>query len=164
MRDPGRGRHRGLIPGFRRGALVASVLLLLLGGGVGCLGDPPPPTDPELAEALGLAPSTSIHTVHLVDRSGRVGVFPATLEVAGEAVVQFRTRDARVYGVRFLLAEMNSAQRDFLSEGGQGASPPLVEEGARFVVSLQGAPEGRYPFIVEGQGDPGEGEIRLRRP
>lgn len=145
--------------------MAASVLFLLLLAGVpGCLGDPPPPTDPELAEALGLAPSTPIYTIHLADRSGRVGVFPATLEVEGEAVVQFRTRDARVYGVRFLLAEMSSATRDFLSEGGQGSSPPLVEEGARFVVSLQGAPEGRYPFIIEGQGDPGQGEIRLRRP
>jgi hypothetical protein len=146
----------------RRGLLALA--LLLLGGATGCLREPPPPSDPELAEALGLPADTPIHAVELVDRSGQVGVFPSTLALTSGSVVQFRTRDRRTYGVRFLVAEMSSAQRDFLSERGQVSSPPLVEEGARFVVTFQEAPAGRYPFVVEGQGSPGHGEIVVTGP
>lgn len=171
LRNPGSGGCHGVIlagePSFRRtpwrgggrlGALILAAGMFLSG----CLREAPPPSDPELAEALGLSPRTPIHRISLADREGRIGVFPSVLEIGARDVVQFRAEDRRVYGIRFLEAEMSSASRDFLADRHQLASPPLVEAGARFVVSFEGAPEGIYPFLVEGSGGSQRGEIRLR--
>ncbi len=137
------------------------LVIALLGVLPGCLREPPPPTDPALAEALGLAPSTPIYRVDLVDRGGRVGVFPVGLDLVPGAVVQFVTRDRRVYSVHFERDGVPSQGWAFLDAAGQTASPPLVEEGARFVVSFEGAPPGTYRFRIQGQGEAAEGELRL---
>jgi hypothetical protein len=64
--------------------------------------------------------------------------------------VEFFTEDRRVRTVSFLLDSLNAEQSAFLRSSGQDRSPPLVELETRFVVSFQGAPPGRYPFLVEG--------------
>jgi hypothetical protein len=146
---PGSVRHRTRFP----------LALLLPGMLAGCLGEGPPPTDPELAEALGLPPATPVHRVTLSGRGDTTRVLPSLVRVAPGALVQFVTADRRVYSVRFDLDALPPEAREFLRESRQEASPPLVQEGARFVVSLEGAPPGRYPFRVEGYGPTVEGWI-----
>jgi hypothetical protein len=162
---PGRAARSASTGWFRPGgprfpgAWVVAVVLAA--AAPGCLREPPPPTDPELVEALGLDPGTPVYRVDLVDRSGRIALFPSAHEVVPGALVQFVTRDRRVYSVHFERDGVPPGGWAFLDAAGQTASPPLVEEGARFVVSLVGAPGGTYRFRVEGQGRTGHGELRV---
>jgi len=138
--------------------------LLLLLGATGCLREPPPPTDPELAEALGLPPGTPVHRVTLSGRGEDTRILPTLVRVRPGDLVQFVTVDRRVYAIRFELDAMAPESLDFLRVTGQEGSPPLATEGARFVVSLEGAPEGSYPFRVEGYGTGVEGTILVESP
>jgi hypothetical protein len=140
--------------------MLAGTLLLASG----CLRDTPPPSDPELAEALGLPAGTPVHRVDLADRSGRIGLFPPAHRVVPGALVQFVTRDRRVYSIHFLREAMDPVAWAFLEETGQASSPPLVEEGARFVLTFEGAPEASYPFEVRGQGEAARGQVTVAPP
>jgi hypothetical protein len=179
-----RGRRRRVIPGPRASrsrpsgprlsgprlsgprpsswSLAAAALAAL--GGVACGTEFSPPSDPELAEALGLPPRTPIYRFDLADRQGSVGLFPAEWDIAEGGVVQFVTRDPRVYSIHFERTGMSAAAWQFLEALGQESSPPLTREGARFVLSFEDAPPGPYPFRVEGQSEPVRGEIRVRGP
>lgn len=137
------------------------LLVLVLITAAGCLREPPPPTDPELAEALGLPSGTPIHRVTLSGRGEQTRVLPTFLRVRVGDLVQFVAADRRVYAVRFDLDALAPETLDFLRSTGQEGSPPLSVEGARFVVSLEGAPEGSYPFRVEGYGPGVEGTIMV---
>jgi hypothetical protein len=164
-RDTGSPRgtppSRGTGPWWRiPGSLSRSLAFLLLGLVLaGCLREPAPPTDPELAESLGIDPRTPVHRVDLVDREGRITLFPPILRVEEGHLVQFVTRDRRAYSVRFLRGEVSQEGWRFLEGRTQSASPPLVSEGDRFVVTFEGAPAGSYPFEVVGQGQEARGEI-----
>jgi plastocyanin len=166
MRNAGGG---GLIrgSGTTRSLLscrLSLLVLLLLLGAAGCLREPPPPTDPELAEALGLPAGTPIHRVTLSGRGEDTRVLPTLLRVRPGDLVQFVTVDRRVYAVRFDLDALAPEPLGFLRATGQEGSPPLATEGARFVVSLEGAPEGAYPFRVEGYGLGVDGMILVESP
>jgi hypothetical protein len=152
---PGPRPHRFLPPPALH--LLAGTLVLL--GLHGCLREAPPPTDPELAEALGLPLGTPIHRVTLSSRGEGARVLPTAVRVQPGALVQFVAADRRVYAVRFRLDALAPEALEFIRTTGQEGSPPLGREGARFVVSLLGAPDGRYPFQVEGYGPTVEGEI-----
>jgi hypothetical protein len=137
------------------------LLLALLGG---CLPPPPAETDAELVEALGLPPQTPVVRLDLADRAGAIGVFPSERTLPEGAVVQFVTRDARVYSIHFDEAALSPEGWEFLERTGQSSSPPLVDRGVRFVLSFAGAPPGIYPFRVEGQGRRAEGRLVVVDP
>lgn len=152
---PAPSPHRFLPP--RALHLLAGILVLV--GSPGCLREAPPPTDPELAEALGLPPGTPIHRVTLSSRGEGARVLPTAVRVQPGALVQFVAADRRVYAVRFRMDALAPDAHEFIRTTGQEGSPPLGQEGARFVVSLVGAPDGRYPFQVDGYGPTVDGEI-----
>ncbi|TVP43926.1 MAG: hypothetical protein EA350_12680 [Gemmatimonadales bacterium] len=156
----GAARRLGFRPGTVGGCMAGLALLVLSA----CSTEFPPPSDPELAEALGLPPRTPIYRFDLADRQGTVGLFPAQWEIADGGVVQFVTRDPRVYSVHFERGAMSADAWQFLEASGQESSPPLTSEGARFVLSFEDAPPGVYPFRVEGQSQTARGEIRVRGP
>jgi len=178
VRDPQRlwGRHGRVTSISRRGTVECGprhaprwgrrvvLALLLLAPAVACGSESPPPSDPELAEALGLPPRTPIYRFDLADRQGVVGLFPAEWEIPDGGVVQFVTRDPRVYSIHFERGAMSAEAWRFMQESGQESSPPLTREGARFVLSFEDAPPGAYPFRVEGQSETARGEIRVRDP
>ncbi|CAN5815167.1 hypothetical protein BH23GEM11_BH23GEM11_15070 [soil metagenome] len=145
---------------------IAAVVVLALPTLVlaACDTDFPPPSDPELAEALGLPPRTPIYRFDLADRQGAVGLFPGEWEISQGSVVQFLTRDPRVYSIHFERGSMSAEAWGFLEASGQESSPPLTREGARFVLLFDDAPPGIYPFRVEGQARAARGEIRVRDP
>lgn len=156
-RNPRVGSSRRALPGFVPGLLLGAGLLA-------CEPEPSPPSHPELREALGLGDRTPIHQVLLSGRGDRTRLLPAELTVAPGDVVQFRVVDRRVHLLRFRLDELGDDERGYLEATRQAAFPPLTERDARLVLTFRGAPEGDYPFLVEGYGDPVEGRIRVREP
>lgn len=120
--------------------------------------DPALVPDSTLRAELGLTDADRVHT--LVLRGGeQEEVTPGTVEILEGDWVQFSAADWRVHEVRFEADSLSLPARSFLEESDQGASPPLVDQGDRFVVSFTGAPEGRYPFLVEGNGTPVRGVV-----
>lgn len=145
-----------------RSHMWAALLALGMVPGAGCLPEAPPPSDPELREALGIDDRTPIHQVLLSGRGDRTRILPAHLEVGPGDVVQFRVMDRRVHRVRFPLEDLAPAAREFLEATDQHSPAPLVERDARLVLTFAGAPPGIYPFWVEGYGAPVQGSIRVR--
>ena len=114
--------------------------------------------DSVLQAELGLSDRDEVHRVTLV--GGEREVFsPEEVLIPEGAWVEFVSADWRVHDIRFVLDSLSEAGRRFLEESDQVASPPLVDQGARFLVSFVGAPDGRYPFVAEGNGAPGRGVV-----
>ncbi len=79
----------------------------------------------------------------------------------GDAV-EFHTVDHRVHMIRFPADSLFAQARAFLKETGQESSPPLAFRGSRFLLLLEGAPPGRYPFLSEGHGGVMGGAVEVR--
>jgi len=104
-----------------------------------------------LRAELGLSDADRVHRMSL--RGGRAEVVePNSVELAEGDWLEFVSADWRIHAVRFEVDSLEAPARAFLEGSDQVASPPLVELDQRFVVSFGGAPEGRYPFLVEGNG------------
>jgi hypothetical protein len=114
-----------------------------------------------LQDSLGLTAEDQVHRVMLRKLNQAESLEPAELTIETGAYLEFLTRDRQVRVVSFLLDELAPAQATFLRTTGQDRSPPLVELDSRFVVSFDGAPPGRYPFIVEGSGAPARGAVSV---
>ncbi len=71
---------------------------------------------------------------------------PETARARVGDVVRFLAIDARGHAVAFQDSALTPAARDFLQRTQQLRGPPLISMGASWVVSLKGAPPGRYPF------------------
>lgn len=140
--------------------VVPCLVLLLLGG---CRPEVPPELRPDevLRAELGLTDDDEVHRVHLMGEDVEV-VTPVETSVPPRAWVEFVTTDWRVHEVRFEADSLSPEAHRFLAESDQLESPPLVDRGARFVVSFHDAPEGRYPFLVEGNRAPGRGVVVVR--
>ena len=138
-------------------------LLVTMGVAASCApGGRSPPSDPELRAELGIPAGVAIHRIDLSDSGDGTRILPRSTEIRSGDVVQFVMLDHRVHLVRFEGGGLEGNARDFLRETGQETPPPLVEQGARLVLTFEGAPVGSYPFIVDGNGLPVQGEIRVR--
>lgn len=139
---------------------LAGVTAVLLGlPGCGDANEHGP--DQLLLDSLGLEPSDAVLRVEISGAGNREAARPRVVRVPVGGFVEFRTSDPRLHSVRFLVDSLPPAAADFLRSTGQTASPPLLELGARFVVTFRGAPEGRYPYVVEGNGETGRGAVQL---
>jgi hypothetical protein len=138
------------------------LLALLLSGG--CEPPPPPPpSDLELRTELGIPDDVRIHSIALSGRGDETRIVPPSLEIRQGEVVQIVVADRRTHLIRFE-EDLDAPLRDFLQKSGQSSFPPLLERGARIVLSFAGAPPGRYSFLDEGNGPPVVGEIRVILP
>lgn len=78
---------------------------------------------------------------------GASGVIrPETARARVGDVVRFLAIDARGHAVAFQDSALAPDARAFLLGTRQLRGPPLISAGASWVVSLKGAPPGRYPF------------------
>lgn len=148
-----RNRRRGAMP---RVLVPLGACLLLV---VSCQEPNERPPDPLLRDSLGLGPDDQVWRVELGSRDNREHVEPSVVTVPPGSWVEFVTTDTRLHTILFALDSLPAPSADFLLGTGQTASPPLVEQGARFVMSFEGAPPGRYPFLVEGNGVTAAGAV-----
>jgi len=108
---------------------------------------------------LALDDEDQVFRVVLKTEDGANQVEPATLVVPPGAWVEFVTMDGWPRTVTFELDSLSGPGSELLRSTGQHASPPLLEDGARFVVAFRGAPVGRYPYRVEGSAEAARGVV-----
>ncbi|MCG6955221.1 MAG: hypothetical protein LJF04_04440 [Gemmatimonadetes bacterium] len=131
---------------------------------VGCGRDVPPPEnqpDTLLRRELGLTDQDEVHRVTLAGGASEV-LDPAETMLPPGAWVEFVTADGRIHEVSFEADSLGAEALAFMQRTDQMSSPPLVNLGQRFVVSFRDAPEGRYPFRVEGNGGPARGVVVVK--
>jgi len=157
------GRYRR----FRRPASLtgAGLLLLLLAGPLvgGCGGPPELPPDPELegARVLGLQRGARLHRVILGGRGAEEHLLPARIRAVPGDAVEFVTVDHRVHLVTFPPDSLVAPALAFLTATAQEAWLPLLSRGSRFILFLEDAPPGRYPFLSQGHGGTANGVIEV---
>lgn len=144
--------------------------LAVAGAGVVCLAlagcEPPDPAlqpDEVLQSELGLAVGDRVHRV-LLTGGETERAEPAALSIEQGALVEFLTTDWLIHEVVFERDSVGSTHWSFLQRTDQTASPPLIDKETRYVLSFEGAPSGRYPYRLEGNGTPGRGVIIVREP
>jgi plastocyanin len=143
--------------------IVGLLLLVVLGSG--CKRpDASLQPDALLRDSLGLAEQDRVHRVRLSSPENRETIEPNSVEVRPGDYVEFMTTDRRVHAISFLLDSLPAGAADFLRGTGQESSPPLLEPDARFLVTFEGAPLGRYPFLVAGNGAEARGAITVAEP
>lgn len=71
---------------------------------------------------------------------------PAAPAARAGDVVRFVSKDTRSHAIVFDAAPLAQPMRAFLEGSGQLRGPPLLSAEASWIVSLEGAPPGDYPF------------------
>jgi hypothetical protein len=107
---------------------------------------------------LDVSARSEVHRISITGGQEESAV-PREVSVPEGALVEFVTTDSWVHEVWFELDSLSLEAREFLVQSDQVASPPMVNPDSRFVISLDGAPSGRYPFRVEGSGAPTQGAV-----
>ncbi len=105
-----------------------------------------------------------MHQVTLGGRGSEEHAVPTVIQALPGDGVEFRTVDHRVHTLTFLADSLAPSLRDYLEATGQMGSPPLVSRGSRFIVRLEDAPKGRYPFETKGHGGTANGVLVVGSP
>lgn len=145
------------------GLLAFPVLFLLLAG-CSDSGAEGTGADAEALRALGLSPRATLHRVNLGGRGAEEHAVPTRILASPGDAVEFKTLDHRVHTLTFPLDSLSSEVRLFLEESEQTSSPPLVTQGSRFILNLENAPPGRYPFVSHGHGGRAVGLVQVGDP
>lgn len=133
---PGRSRGWG-----RSGAVFFACFCLIFAA---C--EPRGPAVEAGDETIHLPYGTEVHAIQLTSTRGGAPIQPDTILARPGDVIRFVAADNRGYAITFSGPEMGSAQREFLERTGQLHGPPLIQREATWLVDLEGAPAGRYPF------------------
>jgi plastocyanin len=72
---------------------------------------------------------------------------PDTIRINAGDVVRFITADRHPHAIAFEATQLAPALEEFLRRTSQLRGPPLITEGASWIVSFADAPAGTYPFI-----------------
>lgn len=89
----------------------------------------------------------AVHEVRITGTGASDSLEPARLEAETGDVIRFVAADRRPHAVAFAVDSLSPAVRQYLDRTHQLRGPPLVNEGAAWVVALDQAPPGRYPFL-----------------
>lgn len=156
MRRPG---PRGLSP-----SPVLSRLILVMTALAGCEAPPDLPPEQILQDSLGLTLQDRVQVVEVRHARGGEIADPDSVALRPGEWVDFRTGDAHPRVVSFLLDSLPPEARDLLQRRGVTVSPPLAAASVHWPVPFDSAPPGRYPYRVEGSGEPGAGVVVVLPP
>jgi plastocyanin len=125
-----------------------------------CQAPPDPAFRPDsvLQAELGLTLEDRVYRVR-VSGGERERADPARISIEHGSYVEFVTTDWLIHEVIFELDSLSSDGHAFLERTNQLASSPLIEPDARYVLAFEGAPPGRYPYRLRGNGGEGRGVI-----
>ena len=130
-----------------------------------CEPRPDPDTLPDevLQAELGLTATDRVHRVRLTGGETE-SADPVMISIEPGSHVEFVTTDWLIHEVLFEQDSLVGEQWTFLQQNDETASPPLIDKESRYLLSFVGAPAGRYPYRIEGNGDPGRGVIIVASP
>jgi|CeladaMinimDraft_18_1061708.scaffolds.fasta_scaffold00061_35 plastocyanin len=94
-----------------------------------------------------LPPGARVHEVRVGGAAPAAELEPDTVRARPGDVVGFTAVAHGMHAVAFDAPALAPEAGAFLSETRQLRGPPLVKAGATWVVSLDGAPPGTYPFV-----------------
>jgi plastocyanin len=89
---------------------------------------------------------TSLHDVVIAGSGSVDSIAPLELEARPGDAVRFTIEDHRPHAIAFQADAVSGPVREYLERTEQLRGPPLVTRGAAWVVVLEDAPPGRYPF------------------
>lgn len=98
----------------------------------------------------------SVHEIRVTGAGARDSLDPATVQAAPGDALRFVVEDRRPHAFTFTMESLAEPVREYLEDTGQLRGPPLVNEGAAWVVLLEDAPAGRYPFHCRSHDASGE--------
>jgi len=136
-------------PGFARWAGPGVSFLACFILAAACEAPPQlqPPAELELEDrTVLLERGAEIVDIRLRSPSTGDPVLPDSVDARPGDVLRFIAADALVHAVAFDDSALSPEQHAFLESTGQLRSPPLLAVGSSWVVSLEAAPPGRYPF------------------
>lgn len=140
MRDvaPGRLRRRS---GVVIGALLGLIAPLALGG---C--DAVSRGSTIALDSAEVSIDGGVHEIRVSGAGAQDSIAPATVEATSGDALRFVIEDRRPHAFAFTTESLAEPVREYLERTGQLRGPPLVNQGAEWVVLLEDAPAGRYPF------------------
>jgi plastocyanin len=71
---------------------------------------------------------------------------PPSVQARAGDVVRFEADDGHNHAILFDAPQLSQQMHDFLERSGQLGGPPLLDRGASWIVSFEGAPPGTYGF------------------
>lgn len=98
-----------------------------------------------LNDTIQLADSVRLVEV-TVERSAAGDFEPASIEARSGDVIRFTAADRGGHAISFDGARLDAGARQFLERTGQLRSPPLITTDAAWIITLDDAPPGQYPF------------------
>jgi plastocyanin len=96
---------------------------------------------------IQLERGSHLHEVRISGVADTDTVAPATLRADPGDVIRFTTDDHRTHAIGFDPDRLTPSIREYLERTNQLRGPPLVNRGSAWVVVLEAAPPGRYPFL-----------------
>lgn len=118
------------------------------------LPDPDPPVLELAHDTIRLDDGVTLHDVRI--RRAADGEFdPSSIAAEPGDIIRFTADDHAGHALAFDGAALVLDVRDYLERTGQLRSPPLITSGAAWVIALDGAPPGDYPFLCTTHGNVG---------
>jgi plastocyanin len=117
--------------------------MLLAAAGCRPEGGEPAPVLELAGDTIRLERGVRLHEFRLLT----TGIEPQRAEARRGDVVRFTAADVQGHAIRFDAQALSAEARAFLDDTDQLSGPPLLGSGAAWVITLEGAPPGEYPFL-----------------
>lgn len=122
-----------------------SLLLVSAAACTEALPDLDPPVLELAHDTIRLDGSVTLHEVRILREAG--GEFdPSSIVAEPGDIIRFTADDQAGHAIAFDGAALIAEVREYLERTGQLRSPPLITSGAAWVIALDDAPPGDYPF------------------
>lgn len=98
----------------------------------------------------------SVHDIAIAGAGAVDSIAPTTVEAQPGDAIRFVVEDGRPHAIMFTAERLEAPVRQYLESTQQLRGPPLVNEGSSWVVLLEDAVPGRYPFHCRSHDAAGE--------